>query len=67
MLECEFDDMGWINDTTILIFKDQSIHFLNFILMQIILANYSGKPISHQKRRTAARVSVVILFRSSVV
>ncbi len=26
-----------------------------------------GKPISHQKRRPAARVSVVILFRSSVV
>ncbi len=25
-----------------------------------------GKPICHQKRRTAARVSVVILFRSSV-
>ncbi len=27
----------------------------------------TGKPISHQKRRTAARVSVVIFFRSSVV
>lgn len=27
MLECEFDDKGLINDTTILIFKDQSIHF----------------------------------------
>ncbi len=52
--------------------KQTNTHFeiLGYFSQQIfqkLLVTNRGKPISRQKRRTAARVSVVIFFRSSVV